>query len=280
MYLVEVNGNVIVRGGSQHSCETILVGGQPLNQMRIETLKNDYTPRSFNGKKRKVEGNLFLSETRRYIPYATYLIHGDEIIDERAKSGDLWVDGGVRASYAYWRESMEQIEEVMREDIPAVCQRALYNGLFVECFSALELLLCNIALSFIYANDAFFERAVDYWKEKEGAEEETLEDKEDLEFVVHNFFSQSITYHRFGRINTMYHKAFDFELPNHEALDQHLYRRHNIVHRHSVSNLDWMSFTDATVEDVRDLIRCVKEFGDELEKKAMIAWDSGVNVGE
>ncbi len=278
MYLVEVNGNVIVCGGSQHSCETILVGGQPLNQKRIEKLKNDYTPWSFNGKKRKVEGNLFLSETRRYIPYATYLIHGDEIIDERAKSGDLWVDGGVRASYAYWRESMEQIEEAMRVVIPSACQRALYNGLFVECFSALELLLCNIALSFIYANDVYYGRAVDYWREKE-KDDNTQDNQEDLEYVVHNFFSNSITYHRFERINSMYKSAFGFELPDHSALDKHLYRRHNIVHRHSVSNLDWMTFTDASIEDVRDLIRCVKEFGNELEKRAVIAWDSGANVG-
>lgn len=94
MYIVEVNGNVIIRGGNQRSEETILAAGSPISQEDIEKMQDDYSPLSFNRKKRVVNGNLYLSEKCRYIPFATYIIHGDEIFDERAKSGDLGLEMG------------------------------------------------------------------------------------------------------------------------------------------------------------------------------------------
>lgn len=264
MYLVEVKGNVIIEGGNQRSGETILLDGRPLTQEEIELLPKDYSPLSFNSKKRVVEGNLFLSEKRRYIPYATYLIHGDELFDERAKSGVSWIGDGVEASYLYWEESIKKMEDEAHAEIPSFCADTFYNGLFVGCFSALELLLCNIVFSLIYSNQSYFDRSVEYWSRRK---ENPPKTNEEMETIIHDFFARRV-YHRFNTINAMFRRVFDFSLPDYKELTGFIHKRHNIVHRHSISNLDWMTITDASKEDVLSLIRCTKTFAAELKKRA------------
>lgn len=270
MYLVEVMGNVVVRGGIQRSGETILLAGEPLNQELIEKLPDDYSPFSFNRKKRVVNGNLVLSEKCRYIPYATYLIHGDEIIDERSESGELWLGDGVDASYAYWEESIIRMEEIVEVELPPSCHDTFYNGLYVECFSGLELLLCNIVFSLIYSKQTFFDRAVIYWS---GRKESPPKTNEEMEGIIQDFFANRV-YHRFDIVNAMFKSVFSFTLPNYKSLERHLHKRNNIVHRHSISNLDWMSIMDATKEDVLKLIRCSKEFAEKLKESASEALKS------
>lgn len=264
MYIVEVKGNVIIEGGNQRSGETILLEGAPISQSLIEKLPKDYSPLSFNRRRRVVEGNLFLSEKRRYIPYATYLIHGDEIFDERAETGESWIGDGVTASCLYWKESVERMKEKVLIEVPPLCRDTFYNGLFVECFSALELLLSNIVFSLIYSKQLFFDRAVQYWGRKS---DKPIQTNDDLEYCVHEFFATRV-YHQFDVINALFKALFNFYLPDYAALDNHLHRRNNIVHRHSISNLDWMTEINASPEDVADLIKCSVQFGDELVSRA------------
>ena len=264
MYLIEVKGNVIIAGGNQRSCETILLAGRPLTQEEIEQLPNEYSPLSFNSQKRIVEGNLFLSEKRRYIPYATYLIHGDEVFDERALSGESWIGDGVAASYLYWEESIKKMEVEVLANIPSFCADTFYNGLFVGCFSALELFLCNTVFSLIYSNQSYFDRAVEYWS---AVKKSPPQSNEEMETIIRDFFARRV-YHRFGSINAMFSRIFGFSLPDYKELKGFIYKRHNIVHRHSVSNQDWMTISDASREDVLGLIRCSKIFAEKLKKKA------------
>ena len=214
-----------------------------------------------------MEGNLFLSEKRRYIPYATYVIHGDERFDERARTGESWIGDGVTASSLYWKESIERMKEKVLIEVPPLCRDTFYNGLFVECFSALELLLCNVVFSLIYSKQLFFDRAVEYWNRKI---DKPILTNDDLEYYVHEFFA-TIVYHQFDVINALFKELFNFNLPDYTALGNHLHRRNNIVHRHSVSNLDWMTETNASAEDVIDLIKCSVRFGNELEIRANLA---------
>ena len=208
-----------------------------------------------------------MSEKRRYIPYATYVIHGDERFDERARTGESWIGDGVTASSLYWKESIERMKEKVLIEVPPLCRDTFYNGLFVECFSALELLLCNVVFSLIYSKQLFFDRAVEYWNRKI---DKPILTNDDLEYYVHEFFA-TIVYHQFDVINALFKELFNFNLPDYTALGNHLHRRNNIVHRHSVSNLDWMTETNASAEDVIDLIKCSVRFGNELEIRANLA---------
>lgn len=264
MYLVEVNGNVIIRGGNQRSGETIISAGSPLTQEQIELLKDDYSPLSFNRKKRVVNGNLYLSEKCRYIPFATYIIHGDEILDERARSGESWIGDGVLASYMYWEESIGKMEDESNTEIPLFCRDTFFNGLYVECFSALELLLCNMVFSLIYSKQDFFDRAVIYWS---GRTEKPPKTNEEMEEIIQDFFAKRV-YHRFDTINAMFSSVFGFTLPDYNELMVYLQKRNNIVHRHSFSDRDWMTISDATLDDVLKLIECAKIFAKELKGRA------------
>lgn len=262
MYLVEVKGNVIIKGGIQRCKETIIAEGKPLSQAQLEMLSDEYSPMSFNRKRRVVEGDLTLSEDCRYIPFATYFIHGDEVLDTRAKDGVSWVGDGTLASFEYWKESMKKMEELSSIEVPPAFARTFLNGLFVECFSAIELLLCNIAFSLIYSNQKYYDNAVLYWNKKEN---HAIRSKEELEFLFHDFFATRV-YHQFDAINTIFKSVFRFSLPNYQELKRLLHRRNNIVHRHSMSNLDWMTATNASAEDVKSLLLCANCFGQKLEE--------------
>ena len=267
MYIVEVKGNIIIRGGSQHSHDKIVLEGRPLSQAKVQMIEDSYSPRNFNKKKRIVDGDLILSETCRAIPYAAYIVHGDVAGDERASFFEDWVDGGILASFAYWKESIEMLEKKIQIIVPDLCKDSFYNGLYVECFSVLELFLCNIVFSLIYDNDRFYENAVMYWKDKKITGSYS---SEEIESHIHDFFSQFV-YHRFAKVSSMFKRVFNISIPNYDELANNLHRRNNIVHRHSVSNYDGMSATNATKEDVVNLLKCVSRFGEELNTKSLSA---------
>lgn len=168
------------------------------------------------------------------------------------------------ASYLYWEESIGKIEEEAYTEVPVLCRDTFFNGLYVECFSALELLLCNIVFSLIYSNPDSFDRAVIYWS---GRAEKPPKSNEEMEEIIHDFIARRV-YHRFEAINAMYSSVFGFTLPDYKELMAFLQKRNDIVHRHSFSNHDWMTISDASKEDVLNLIDCSKRFVEELKKKA------------
>ena len=151
MYIIRVEGNIIIRGGSQHAVDWVCGGSaSPCTQEEIVSIVDKYSPKDFDRNTHLVKGNLVLTAKRHAVPYAIYVAKGDIIGDSQAGDYETWSDGYYLASFYYWEESIKSIvKKIACGNVPSEVQSSLYNGLYVECFSSLELLLCDLLLSFI-----------------------------------------------------------------------------------------------------------------------------------
>ena len=83
----------------------------PRSQKDIELSTDSYSPSKFDKTTRCINGNLELSATRRAVPYAVYVAHGDIVLDSRAEDGYDGCGLGYRAPFFYWEESATSIKE-------------------------------------------------------------------------------------------------------------------------------------------------------------------------
>ena len=269
MYLISVEGNIIIRGGSQHAVSWVCGGAAPpCAQNDIVAIADTYKPEEYNRRTHTVKGNLVLTEKRHAVPYAVYVAKGDIVGDSQAVFFETWCDGEYLASFFYWEESAKSITfRNAYQDVPEIIQSSFYNGLYVECFSSMELLLCDLLLSYIYSSPARMKRAFEYFTsidDKVGM----IKDEKAIERYVHWKLS-TIVYHRFDDVDELFFGIMSIHLPTTTRLKRLLHRRNNIVHRRSLSRLDRMTQTDATAKDVSELIACMEEFGRGL--KTMVA---------
>ena len=235
------------------------------NRTDIEKLVSEGTlsPDQFDGFLRYYDGDLELTKENRAIPYAYYVAGGDAVVAGETPNTDFIVGEGYQSSFSYWEENIESIRRKCQLSVSEEFAPTFFNGLYIECFSSLELLLCDVLLSLIYTNEECYQKAEVFWRIKK---ESKASDKESVEQSVHKFVSEQV-YHRFDRIDLMYNLVANVSLPDYEELQKRLYQRNNIVHRHALSNDNWMTITNASLEDIRSLVEVMDKFAIELKTR-------------
>ena len=234
------------------------------------------------------EGDLILSDTKRAIPYATYLAKGDIIvicsggsilsstIDKDISCNIESVYKPHEAAFEYFKEGIEIIKKQVAdsENIPKNLEQTLYRGLFTDVFSVFELFLSDVILCLIYnCDDKYYEKAIKFFKqEKDIGESEPVKN---LEAKVHRYFYDGIVYHRFEKVKSIFNEIFDIDVPDYkDKIKKFLHKRNNIVHRYSYSNQDRTLLTTLTRQDITDWIQVVEEFVgklvEEIEKKIVL----------
>lgn len=263
MYVIEVRGDIIIRGGHQWAFDWVCLGKNgPRSQKDIELSTDSYSPSKFDKTTRCINGNLELSATRRAVPYAVYVAHGDIVLDSRAEDGYDGCGLGYRAPFFYWEESATSIKEKLNVQVDEKLRTTTLNGLYIECFGAFELLLCDLILSIIYTNDDCFNKAKEYWNH----EHTNAIDEPETEHLIHEFIAKKV-YHRFDTVKNLFAQIAGIEFPDTSILSALLHKRHNIVHRRSLSALDWMTSTNASVSDIEELLESMEAFVNELFSK-------------
>lgn len=264
MYWIEVDGNIIIQGGFHHTY-LLTCGSVGPNEDQIRHLRNNYRPTVFDRVTRRIKGNLFLSDKVRAVPYASYLVHGGIVIDGDITKTDIWSGEGYEAPFSYWEESVISAKKKCELDIPETFNPTFLNGLYVECWGAFELLLCDVLLSMIYTRNDCYQKAEDCWREK-GTDKNSI--NLTVEAKVHKFIFEQV-YHNSDVVNRLFMKITGISLPNWERIKKRLPMRNNIVHRRSLSNLDRMTETNAFREDVLSLLEEMGEFADNLKTKVL-----------
>lgn len=227
------------------------------------------------------EGNLILSDTKRAIPYATYVAKRDIIV---YSSGDslfsssknrdnlcdiVCFDKAYKPAFEYFKENIEIIKKqvIDSENIPKNLEQTLYRGLFTDIFSVFELFLSDVILCLIYnCDDKYYKNAVDYFIDKSKKSNKSIpESIKEIETEVHKLFYTGIVYHRFDQIKSIFKKLFDLKIPKaKKEIEDFLEIRNNIVHRYSYSNLDRENLITLSKQDILDWISVVETFVVEL----------------
>lgn len=206
-----------------------------------------------------ITGDLILNKQKRAVPYAMYVASGSVGIDDEACPGtDLVCSPGFYPAFAYFKEYITEIHAALKCPVRDEIKDLYYNGLYISAFSILELFLCDFLLCGVFSCEKYYERAMAVLKITDSVDqsevEKTIKDK------VYN-----TVFHRFDDIKTLFTRTFDFGFPDYQELKKRIYRRHNIVHRFSLSNWDRMTVCEASHDDVASLIETIILFVEEMK---------------
>lgn len=139
--------------------------------------------------------------------------------------------------------------------------------------SVLELFLCDFLMCGVFFKEAYYLNALRVLNVGENSDQYVVEEKI-KDVVFHKVF------HRFKEIEELFRGIFDFDFPDWSELNKRIFRRHNIVHRYALSNIDRMTVCDATTHDVKDLINTIVVFVEEMKKKMLELNGSGAYDAE
>ena len=206
-----------------------------------------------------ITGDLILNKQKRAVPYAMYVASGSVGIDDEACPGtDLVCSPGFYPAFAYFKEYITEIHTALKCLVRDEIKDLYYNGLYISAFSILELFLCDFLLCGVFSCEKYYEKAMAVLKITDSVDqsevEKTIKDK------VYN-----TVFHRFDDIKTLFTRTFDFGFPDYQELKKRIYRRHNIVHRFSLSNCDRMTVCEASHDDVASLIETIILFVEEMK---------------
>lgn len=258
-YIIEVEGEIIAKDVKQYAVNWVCgeIGGDP------ESIIDNY---EYDEKMHAVKGNLVLDKNRRAVPYATYFAR---------KGIQVYGGGGLYAfgtspspAFAYYKDNVEKLRTKLKIKMPEELQDSLYNGLYLEGFSILELFLSDFTLCLCFQSDKMFEKATTYIRTPQTKEDnDDFCDKEYVttDLAMRKYFSSSMVFHRFEQVKKLF-AIMDINMPRTKELECLLHKRNNIVHRNAYSNIDGMRCTNATKEDVLKLIEVCNKFVNELEK--------------
>lgn len=258
-YIIEVDGEIIAKDVKQYAVNWVCgsIGGDP------ESIADYY---DYDKGRHAVKGNLVLDNKKRAVPYAIYYTKKGI---QTYGGGDVYAYGsGSGPAFAYYRDNIEKLKAKLEIKVPEDVRDSLYNGLYLEGFSILELFLSDFTLCHCFQSDELFEKATAFIRTQETKDEkgESSCDKEytTTDLNVRNYFSSTLVFHRFGQVNKLF-AAMGIRLPETETLKCLLCKRNNLVHRNAYSNIDAMRSTNATQEDVLKLIDACDEFVNALE---------------
>lgn len=257
-YIIEVDGEIIAKDVKQYAVNWVCgsIGGDP------ETIVDDY---AYDKGRHAVKGNLVLDNNKRAVPYATYYTKKGI---QTYGGGDVYAYGlGPGPAFAYYRDNIEKLKAKLEIKVPEEVRDSLYNGLYLEGFSILELFLSDFTLCLCFQSDELFEKATAFIRTQETKDENGESCNKEYattDLAVRNYFSSTLVFHRFDDVNILFEKM-GISMPESKVLKSLLHKRNNLVHRNAYSNIDGMLSTNATLEDVLKLIDACNEFVNALE---------------
>lgn len=206
-----------------------------------------------------ITGDLILNKQKRAVPYAMYVASGSVGIDDEACPGtDLVCSPGFYPAFAYFKEYITEIHTALQCPVRDEIRDLYYNGLYISAFSILELFLCDFLLCGVFSCEKYYERAL-------AALDVTGDfDQFEVEKALKDKVYKTV-FHRFDDIKTLFIRTFDFGFPDYQELKKRIFRRHIIVHRFSLSNLDRMTVCDASHDDVASLVEAIILFVEEMK---------------
>ncbi len=248
-YFIEVTGD-IVAGQGLHYAQGWAGGSISCRGQSRQVEIGDYKPREHS-----IIGSALFDRRFRAVPYAFYYAGGSVVNIDGA---DLACSPGFYPSFAYFKEYMTELREGLSTPVDNEIRELYYNGLYIGAFSILELFLCDFLLCGVFSKEEYYARALLEFGIDESADPLEVESQV-KDAVYHKVF------HRFGEIGEIFQSVFRMDFPNYSELQKLIYRRHNIVHRFALSNLDRMTVCDAMYEDVDHLIRTIVTFVEEMK---------------
>lgn len=240
-YLIKVKGEIVANAEKHYAQNWVCSGvGQSVGN-------NDHY--CYDGSTHSVESNLILNEIKRAVPYAIYYTEKGIVAKP---PGDIVAYPGYGAALEYYKINISQVSEQLSIDVIEEIKQPFYKGLFTDIFSIVELFLSDIILCLIYTNEDAFNKALSFFKQKKS--KDTQKNVRDIENKMHKYFFDEVVYHKFDRVKELFKSIADVDFPDSKGLKKYLHKRNNIVHRYSLSNIDRMSVTVITREDILSLI--------------------------
>lgn len=251
-YSINVSGSIIAIEGKNYTQSW--VAGACRNEVSI-----NHDSGVYDEELHAITGDLILNRQKRAVPYAMYVARGSVGVDDEACPGtDLVCSPGFYPAFAYFKEYITEILFALGSPVRDEIKDLYYNGLYISAFGILELFLCDFLLCGVFSCEKYYERAL-VALDVTGAVDQ-LEVEKTIKDKVYN-----TVFHRFDDIKTLFTRTFDFGFPDYQELKKRIYRRHNIVHRFSLSNWDRMTVCDASVGDVSSLVEVIILFVEEMK---------------
>lgn len=150
-FIIEVEGEIVAKDIKQYANNWVCAGyGAP-----PETIEDDF---DYDKSRHSIKGNLVLDKNKRAVPYAIYYAKkGIQVVD----SADISAFGsGPGPAFAYYKDNINRLLRKIDYYLPEEKQSSLFNYLYIESFSILELFLSDYTLCLCFQSDVFFERAV------------------------------------------------------------------------------------------------------------------------
>lgn len=248
-YFVNVTGSIVVRAG-HHTCRGLTAGAVGLKNKEYisgHTMEKNFLSR------RIVDGDLILDETTTLMPFAYYVALGSISIEDECPCGSLSVDG----AYSAWEYRHRSIMDVY-ENNKDVFIPVILNGIYISLFSSFELSLSDITIQTIIESGRR-DDVTDYFNRTKSSG-----------FVCDNCWSfveylqNKFHFGAFDRVGQLYENIFNIQIPSVDNLKRCLYKRNNIAHRAAFSNMDRMTLTNATSEDIHFLADATFDFIEQL----------------
>lgn len=251
-YLIEVSGSIIAKEGKNYTQGWVA-------HSDVKSVIDDTIKPIYNLKLHSFSGNLFLDKNTRAVPYAHYVAKEDVIVEENVNSDvDLSCSSGFFPAFAYFGEYIKDIRTALDNPLDEGIDYLYYNGLYVSAFSILELFLCDFLMCGVFSSESYFMNALTSLNIADTA------DRYDIENKIKNVIFKKV-FHKFNDIKCIFNSVFGFGFPDYTLLNQKIHRRHNIVHRFSLSNYDRMTVCNASYDEVLDLIRVITIFVEEMK---------------
>lgn len=250
-FIIEVKGTITATEQTHYAQEWTSLS----DREESISITNDF--KTFNHE-RIIRSNLILNKNCYSIPYAVYYSKNNIIAKD---NGDIAAAQRSLAALCYLKDNIKSLRaETMH--IESNVSRTYINGLYVSAFSALELFLCDALLCEIFSNDKFFWNAITH-THKHKQIVHNISNKQ-LIYKLKNYFTNSIVYHRFKEVDTLYYEITGVHIPNHDQLSFFLRKRNNMVHRFSLSNIDRMQVTLVNTNDLFALYNAIEAYAIQL----------------
>ncbi len=251
LYIIEVKGSIVSEEGNQYAQGWVAGSVADANKESWAKEHYDEITHSF-------DSDLRLNKKMRAVPYAVYVANGSVGLKEASEASDLTCIPGYAPAFLYLDEYLKEIDSYLDIAFSSIVEDVFYNGLYVSTFGILELFLCDFLLCGIFSNGENYSRACAlYCADKNAASAIEMEN------TIRNAISKKV-FHQFDSIGHLYSEILGIDFPNTERLKRLIHKRHNVVHRYAISNIDRMSVCDASKADVRQQIEEIRTFSSGL----------------
>ena len=251
--IVKVNGNILIETtGHTFHYDIACLGSDDIFSVNRTRHQGEFMDDML-----VIDGDLVLDESTAVLPYASYVAMKGIACNEDCRPS---------INKNSWRERNNEIKDKLNANVPQDCESYFYNGLYLSLCSSVELALMDMLLLKVTACQKYYNQAVAYWIKKENVQN-IKADFDDYFITIIKYYINSVVYHRFEEVRSMYKDILNVDLPSTSKLRLLFRKRDNFVHRFAISNLDRITITNASKTDVIALADEANAFLSQLEQR-------------